>query len=69
MGEIRYIVTLRGDAAQGLEAHLPKATGVVIEVEASYPWGTGKAVTRIEHLPDDPRAEPVLLWDAATSGS
>ena len=62
MSEVRYIVTVRSDAAHALEINLDKATKVMVGVHAPYPWGRGIDVLSVERAPYGSR-DAVTLWD------
>lgn len=63
MSEQRYLVTVRGDAAHGLEIHMASATKVILGAHAPYPRGGGTDVLSVERAPRDAGAQPVMLWD------
>lgn len=63
MSEVRYIVTVRGDSAHGLEIHMATATKVILGAHAPYPWGGGTDVLSVERAPRDAAGQPMMLWD------
>jgi hypothetical protein len=63
MSEPKYLVTVRGDAAHGLEIHMADATKVILGAHAPYPWGGGTDVLSVERAPRDAGQQPVMLWD------
>lgn len=51
MSEVRYIVTVRGDAAHALEINLETAMRVLLGIHAPYPRGRGIEVLSVERAP------------------
>ena len=62
MTEVRYTVTVRGDAAHALEINLAEAAKVMVGIHAPYPRGRGIDVLSVERAPSGSRG-PVTLWD------
>lgn len=63
MSEARYLVTVRSDAAHGLELHMASATMVILGAHAPYPQGGGTDVLSVERAPRNAGEQPVMLWD------
>jgi hypothetical protein len=63
MGEVRYIVTVRGDSAHGLEIHMRNATKVMLGAHAPYPAGGGTDILSVERAPRGDGGQAVMLWD------
>lgn len=62
MSEVSYIVTVRGDAAHGLEIRMQSATRVILGAHAPRPFGGGTDVLSVERAARGDR-DAVMLWD------